>query len=170
MDEKVNDIETPEDNGHPYPPDQPTIFNHLWARFVYILIAWVILGMGINEGFFTSLTLFYVPLFLDYLKFDRKTYIRKWVKVCGIFTSAFWAIMGFVGTSGILKVVTEDGRLMGMVSEKYIIFSGASFPLIIIWCCIAFNVLLAAIDPFIYESTSEKKVIMKMEVPQRVEG
>lgn len=151
-----------------YPSDKPTIFANLWARFAYTCIAWLILGLGINVGFFTALMLFYFPLFMDYAKFTPDTKPRIFVRRFGIGTCAFGAISGLVATTGVLSVTVINGEVMAMIAHNFVIFAGASFPIKYIWLFVGINVVLTGIDPFIYESKTERVAIQ--EVTRGMEG
>ncbi|MGG4443213.1 hypothetical protein [Brevibacillus fortis] len=147
------------DHVHAYPSDEPTVFNHLWARFAYTIIAWTILGLGINLGFFTSLILFFTPLAMDYLRFKPDTKLRIIARRVGLVTCGFWAAFGFIASSGVFTIVPEGENIMVMVAKNFVVFSGETFPVMIIWCIVGFNVFLTGIDPFIYQSKLEQIVI-----------
>ncbi|WP_339167115.1 hypothetical protein NSQ24_01545 [Brevibacillus sp. FSL L8-0520] len=146
-----------------YPEDEPTIFAHLWVRFVYTVVAWFILGLGINAGFFTSLILFFTPLALDYLKFRPDTKPRLYMRRVGLATCGFWAVFGFISMTGVFTIVPEGENLMVMVAKNFVVFSGETFPVKIIWCIVGVNVFLTGIDPFIYESKMEQLVMARKE-------
>ncbi len=145
-----------------YPSDKPTIFANLWARFAYTCIAWLILGIGINAGFFTSLMLFYFPLLMDYAKFRPDTKLRKNIRSIGLWTSAIGALEGLVATCGLMSVITIHGQVVAMVSKNFVIFAGETFPIKYIWLAVGVNVLLTGIDPFVYESKAEKIALAKV--------
>lgn len=111
------------------PDDSPTKVAGLGWRFAYTVFAWFILGYGITGGnsFFVSLTLFAVPLLMDYLKFRPKTTWRIGLKSFGVLFSSLWVLIGLVGMSGILKIVIVNEELHFKVSEKFIALSGYHF-------------------------------------------
>jgi hypothetical protein len=145
-----------------YPSDKPTIFANLWARFAYTCIAWLILGLGINQGFFTALMLFYFPLLMDYAKFKPDTKLRRKIRGFGLWTSGIGAAGGLVATTGLMSVTTVDGQVMAMVSKNFVVFAGETFPIKYIWFLVGVNVLLTGIDPFVYESKAEKMALTKV--------
>lgn len=78
--------------------DTPNAFAHLGFRFCYTVIAWFVLGRGINEtSFFVSLNLFVVPILMDCLKFTPTTRVRMYIRRAEISVCGFWFCFPFWG-------------------------------------------------------------------------
>jgi|SRR5579875_615388 len=139
-------------------PDKPTKVAYLGWRFLYTLIAWAILAKGIvvGDSFFVSLFLFSIPLFMDYFKFKPDTYIRRIIRSIGIWSCGIWVVLSVISFAGILTVVTINNQLMVSVAKDYLADAGAKFPILDIWYCMAFNVLLTGADWVLHETEFEQ--------------
>lgn len=127
-------------------PDKPTKFNHLGFRVAYTVIAWIVLGKGVNQGqgFFVSLFLFMIPLLMDYMKFDFLN--RKWLRSIGIALSALWTLFSLVGLFGVLSVVATKHGLVVMLSKNYVVYPGLAMSLAAIWLLLLLSVFLTVFD------------------------
>ncbi len=134
--------------------DKPNKFAHLGFRSLYTLIAWLAIGKVVfqGQGFFVSVFLFIIPLFMDYLKFDTPD--RRWLRRTGITTSVIWIIFSFSGLINILAVSSSKIGLVVMVAKDYIAFRGVSVPIEFIWLLMLTSVALTTFDWFFYEPSS----------------
>jgi len=146
-----------------YASDKPTRVAHIGFRFLYTLIAWFVLGLGIVPGrsFFVSLFLFTVPLFMDYCKFRPTSRTRKVFRWIGIISTGAWLGASIIGLSGIVSVTQLPGLegLWVTVSKDYIVDGGASWPINGIWYCMAFNALLTGADWVVHETELEQWIL-----------
>lgn len=142
--------------------DKPSFLATLGARCVYTVIAWFILGLGIEptQNFFVAVTLFAFPLLMDYLKFTPDSSLRKWIRRIGIALSTCWFVVGCLGMAGTLVVKSIKGELVLAMSNKHVIASqlsesGELFTIFFIWLIIGINPFLTIIDIIVFESPDE---------------
>lgn len=145
-------------------PDKPTKCANLNFRFVYTLIAWLVLGLGIAPGisFFSSMILFSLPLLMDYCKFRPDNGWRLYLRNFAFSSCLFWVILGICGLVGILSVKDMNHLLLIRVSDNYIILKGLVFPLKYVWLGMGINMIITSVDAVAYESPFEKMVLKEL--------
>lgn len=114
--------------------DTPNILAHLGVRFLYTLIAWFILGMGIKEGsFFVSLNLFVIPILMDCWKFLPCTTIRSRIRNAELLICWTWCLFSVLGMMGIF-IITKvgDSYFLG-TAKDFIGFQFSGLDLKYIW-------------------------------------
>ena len=127
--------------------DTPNAFAHLGFRFGYTLIAWFVLGKGINEtSFFVSLNLFVVPILIDCLKFSPTTKIRKYIRQAELFVCGFWFLFSVLGMMGVLIVAKSGDQYLLSTAEDFIGFQLTGIDLRCIWRLVASVTLVTLID------------------------
>lgn len=142
------------------PADKPTMVAGLGWRFFYTMLAYAVLGQGIlpGTGFFVSLTLFTIPLFMDYIKFTPDTKFRGALKFFGMVYSGYCGLIGIFGLMGILIIGLNHNELYLGISPNYIVAKGSFCPLTYIWYSIGGVVGLTAIDWVAYRGYLEKNL------------
>ena len=131
--------------------DTPTKVKFLGWRFAYTFFAYVITGLGITNGnsFFTQITLFVLPLFMDYFRYMPDTKGREKLQIIGICVTGFWLLTGLIGVFGILELVSLQKGVFVQLSQKYI-FYGFSVRLTYFWLAMSICVFLTVIDWFFF--------------------
>lgn len=142
------------------PTDGPTKVSHLGWRVVYTLIAWIALAWDVQEGtsFFTSVFLFSLPLFMEYLRFSPD---KKWrihmkkiqYRICG-----FFVLVGLFGMKGMFYIEETDKYKSIVLSPKFP-FGNSFIGFDNGWLIIGILVFLTIVDWIAYETILEKKVI-----------
>lgn len=136
------------------PTDSPTKVAHMGWRFVYTIVAWFVLQYGViaGSGFNVSLTLFTIPLLMDYLRFTPADKGRKVLRIVGIATSASWAAIGFLGLIGIFSISNINGALSLISSKTNLVLQGSYIcSLASLWWSIFFSVLITFLDWMVYD-------------------
>lgn len=102
--------------------DTPTKYAHLGWRFLCTLLSWFLLGMSISEGsaFFASLSLFIVPLMLDYYKYEPSDTVRKWLTWLAKLVNGAFLIVGFIGMFGVLSIIDLNDSLIIKTTKNFI--------------------------------------------------
>ena len=95
---------------HPFSAnDSPNMVAHLGFRCFYTVLAWIVLGYKVNEGFFLSMCFFVLPVFMDCLKFTPLNEIRKLVRNCELCVSGLLFGVSLLGVIGIYELKKVDG-------------------------------------------------------------
>lgn len=138
-----------------------TKFAHMGYRVAYTFIAWIVLAYGVmpGTGFFTSLVLFSLPLFFDYLRFDPYEKWRKRIRVFELIFTGIIICLGVIGLIGIIMVVLQRETLMVVVSNHYLIFKGVSAPLYVLWGSLSISAVLTVVDYFLYKESFDDKFL-----------
>jgi Fe2+ transport system protein B len=143
-------------------PDNPTKAATLGWRAAYTVIAWIILGQGIKagQGFFVALTLFSMPLLMDYMRFNPNTKVRLYVRNAGIIISLLWVIIGFIGLCGPLGIENINEQLSIAVSNDFIVGKGFFIPLHYLWSFLSLSLFLTIVDWIIYQGPQEEEALI----------
>lgn len=110
------------------PNDTPNGFAHLACRAAYTFIAWFVLGNNILSGqsFFVSITLFVLPLFMDYMKFTPCDYWRNLLRKISLVITAIFVFIGILGMMNVLTLIDINGVLSLSFSDSHIAFKNIS--------------------------------------------
>lgn len=147
--------------------DMPNAFAHLGFRFCYTVIAWFVLGKGINEtSFFVSLNLFVVPIFVDCLRFSPTTKIRKYIRRAELFVCGFWFLFSVLGMMGVFIVTKLGDQYLLSTAEDFIGFYLAGIDLRLIWQLVASVTLVTLID-WLFKRTRRDEAFAEL---HRTEG
>lgn len=143
------------------PEDSPTKINNLGTRILYISVIWFIMlwNQPDDVQVFTNIVLFYIPLLMDYCKFNNKNNIRKIIRSLGIATCVFWLIFSLFGYIGIIQPINNSGKLIFKVSEKYELLTNFCFSYKSTWKLMGISVFWSVLDKFVFENKIEKDVI-----------
>lgn len=107
---------------HPHSStDKPNMAAHLGFRCVYVLISWFILSYKINEGFFTTMFLFSLPIFMDSFKFVPQTKLRRCIRYVSLTILGLWCLFSLVGILGVLQL--DMSAMTISTSKEFISFS-----------------------------------------------
>lgn len=145
------------------PADIPTRVANLGWRVIYTILTYAVLGLGINPGtgFFVSLTLFAIPLLIEYLKFIPDTFWRRLIRKTGIIFSLYCVFIGVLGLIGIFNIEIVNDKLLLVVAKNYIVAQGQFCGLDSIWYSVGFSIPLTLIDWIIYEGYYEQEAVRK---------
>lgn len=139
-----------------------TKFAHMGYRVAYTFIAWLVLAKGIVQGpgFFTSLVLFLIPLFFDYLRLSPFSKWRRRIKGIELGFTLILILIGAIGLCGDVVIVEQKETLMLMVSNDYLILKGVTlFPLYFLWGSLSLSVFLTIIDYLLYKEPFDDKYL-----------
>lgn len=137
------------------PNDTPTVFVGLGFRCIYTILAWVFLGKGVTSGFFVSIALFEIPLWIDYLKFKPCNKTRKTIRSIGIYVSLAYIIFSCIGLFNILIIEQYNEVFLVKVATDFIDLQGVSINLNIIWRLLIISPILTIIDWVVNKNTYE---------------
>ncbi|AVX21578.1 hypothetical protein SAMN02745885_01673 [Carboxydocella sporoproducens DSM 16521] len=137
-------------------PDKPGFIANLGFRFIYTLLAWILLGYKNSAGssFFVSLLFFVSPLCVDYLKFEPSEKIRKYFKKISLCITFFWVIIGILG---VFEIITLNNELHIQLSKDFIAFRSLNIniSLLYVWYALMVNVIITLLDWIICEYPAE---------------
>lgn len=127
--------------------DTPNAFAHLGFRFCYTVIAWFVLGRGINEtSFFVSLNLFVIPILMDCLKFTPTTRVRMYIRCAEIFVCGFWFLFSVLGMTGVFTVIKFGDQYLLSTAEDFIGFYLSEIDLRYVWRAVVSVTFVTLID------------------------
>ncbi len=157
---KFNTIEKECSNCSCVVADMPGKFAHLGFRAFYVVIAYFVLGYFRNDGFFTSMFLFALPLGLDYLSFTPRTKIRRIIRNIALILNVFWIIIGILGLMGIIYIIKEEnGNIFISLADAYLVGTQIRLQLSTLFIAMISSVVFAIMDVFVYQYPAEKVFI-----------
>lgn len=128
--------------------DTPTKYAHLGWRFLCTVLSWFLLGMSISEGsaFFASLSLFIVPLMLDYYKYEPRDYIRKFLAGLAKLVNGIFLVVGFIGMFGVLSVFKLNNELVIRTTKSFVFPDVPIMTVQFFWMILLLPVSICAVD------------------------
>lgn len=139
--------------------DTPNKYGDLKFRAAFNFISFLVLGFNQTAGnfFFTALLMFAVPMYYDNIKFSPVEDSRKCIKNIMLWVLRVHIFIGFLGLIGILNCV-DKSELIIEVSNKMMLFTGASVKLKYLWITVGLEVLLTTADTIVARTTFAKEV------------
>ena len=101
--------------------------------------------------------MFAVPMYYDNIKFSPVEDSRKCIKNIMLWVLRVHIFIGFLGLIGILNCV-DKSELIIEVSNKMMLFTGASVKLKYLWITVGLEVLLTTADTIVARTTFAKEV------------
>ena len=132
---------------HPFSPsDEPNVAAHLFFRVLYTVVSWFVLAINIGSGWFTAVFLFVLPIFMDCLKFNPKSNIRKSIKYFELLITSLWCIFAILGLIGVCQV-SSDNKMIE-TTDGFIGFSMTGVPIDGLWYGLGSVLLVTLVDWF----------------------
>ena len=128
--------------------DKSNAVAHLGFRFLYTILAWCVLGLGISDNFFVSMFLFVLPILMDCVKFKPVDRIRHWINRIEILITGFWSLVSLLGMVGILILEKDGLNWIIKTSENFVGFILTPISVKMIWCYLITTVAVTMIDWF----------------------
>ncbi len=130
------------------PDDVPTKVASLGFRVITTLISCICAGNTIQYGksFFTSMFLFSLPLYVDYLRFKPRVHWRELIRKAGATVSFIELLISFIGFNGILEILYKDNYVGLQISNKYVVLQGCNINVKFVWSLLGISVLISALD------------------------
>ena len=128
--------------------DTPTKYAHLGWRFLCALLSWFLLGMSISEGsaFFASLSLFIVPLMLDYYKYEPNGRIRKVITYLAKLVNGLFLVIGVIGMFGVLNIINMNDVLVIKTTKSFVFPDLYIIDVQCFWSFLLLPVSICAVD------------------------
>lgn len=141
--------------------DVPSKIASLGWRATLAIAGWFVLGHTTQDGsgFFTSLTLYSIPILVEYLKFKPVDIWRFVIKILATILSGIYTLIGFLGMSNILIVNNVNNKAYIKVSSNYIIFPGRQITATAVWLLIGVSVILTIIEWVAHHSLMDKEYL-----------
>lgn len=142
--------------------------SNLEFRCVYTFFSWILLAYNINNGtsIFTSLIMFAIPLFIDYIKFIPNTKIREIIKKMEMYLLLVWILIGLVGQMGILTIAKEGNTHYLHISQDFILLPDYNFKYKYLAWLIGISFAMTFLDIFLSKSKGED--IMKAQITKSI--
>ena len=131
--------------------DNPNMAAHLGFRFFYTLIAWLVLGFKVNEGFFLAMCFFALPVFMDCVKFTPLSKKRKRIILVETIFSGLLFGVSIIGVIGIYQV-KKVGETWQIFTKDFIGYLPSGFDISIMWYWLGLIVIITMVDWLCNES------------------
>lgn len=145
--------------------DNPTKYAHLGMRVLCALLSWFFLGLGINEGgaFFSAVTIYIMPLLLDYYKYEPQAAIRCTITYLAKSINWIFLISSMLGLFGVFSIVNYNGVQFITTSTDFIIPNYIVLKLVYFWWLCGLTVMMCVIDWVVDKTTIELSIVDKKE-------
>jgi len=137
--------------------DNPNMAAHLGFRFLYTLIAWLVLGDNVTEGFFVSMFFFVLPVFMDCVKFTPLKKTRKWIKMAEVGATGAVLLIAVLGIFNIYTLSKETGRWQ-INATNFVVDLPSGIDVGWIWKLLALIVVVTFVDWLCNDAKVERMI------------
>jgi hypothetical protein len=156
-----------------YPNDLPTKFANLWFRLVINLFTVLALGIhftSIDSGYFTTITIFALPLFYEYARFRPMEISRRRLRRAELSILGFILFLCFLGFMGILNIICVKRTPYIIIQQSFAFGGGLEFPTLILYILTWLSFFISVIDIFAAPTKAEKDLRNAVDKQQTIAG